>query len=277
MAETAARNTASPPFDPAALADEVRSIRAAVDALTEQGTYLTARAKAQELRQREWDDLKADLAPITDDLYAVAVDELAELEPHVRLDDILRLLKRLARDTRALEVMLERMESANDFLADAMPLANEVFHQAVDVLGSLEQRGYFRFARESNRVMDAVVASYSEEELGALADNMGAVVGAVKGITQPEVMALTREVCESYRQELQAPKSGTPGLIGLLRQLGDPQVRRGLSVGLAVMRAIGSQAADAAADGDQNGLPGPESPELPGHPNSHVKHEGRLE
>ena len=129
--------------DCSALATQIGELRVQVARLVEQNEYLGARARAAEMRQREWDDLRHDMEPVANDLFCLTVEQLAELEPHVQLEDVLRLFKRLARNTRTLEEMLERLESTNDLLQDAAPLANDAFQQAVELLEALDRKGYF--------------------------------------------------------------------------------------------------------------------------------------
>ncbi|MCB0238923.1 MAG: hypothetical protein KDH08_09810, partial [Anaerolineae bacterium] len=64
---------------------------------------LTEHMEAQRRRQQEWDDLKTDLTPVAMDLFQVAVEQLNEIEPYVQLEDLLYLVKRLARNTRNIE------------------------------------------------------------------------------------------------------------------------------------------------------------------------------
>ena len=158
----------------AALTDEIRQLREQLAALAQQSAYLTEQARAAEMRQREWGDLGSDLAPIANDLYAVTVDQLAELEPHVQLEDLVRLAKRLARSTRALELTLERLDSVNDFVDDAVPLANDVFAQAVEVLGAMESRGLFSAARETRALLSEPVKPDS-------------LFGLLRRVTDPDV------------------------------------------------------------------------------------------
>ena len=65
-----------------------------IDALTAQLGVLTEYVEEQRRRQRELDDLKADLTPIAMEAYQVAVEQFSELEPYVQLEDLLYLVKR---------------------------------------------------------------------------------------------------------------------------------------------------------------------------------------
>ena len=84
-----------------------------LDTLTDQVQELTEHMEAQQRRQREWDDLKADLTPVAIDLYQVAVEQLNEVEPYVQLEDLLYLAKRLARNTHNIEQLLKKIGRAH--------------------------------------------------------------------------------------------------------------------------------------------------------------------
>ena len=52
------------------------------------------------------------------DVYGVAEQQLEEMQQFVTLEDLLALLKRLARNTRNIDEMLDLLESTQDFVKD---------------------------------------------------------------------------------------------------------------------------------------------------------------
>ena len=122
-----------------------------LDALTTQVQGLAEFADDQRRRQREWDDLKMDLTPVVNDLYLVAVEQLNEIEPHVQLEDLLYLLKRLARNTQNIERLLDQAESLSDLMqmyvagklnphiSDTLPL--ERAQEPLDLLAARKSTG----------------------------------------------------------------------------------------------------------------------------------------
>ncbi len=81
--------------------------------LGHQVNYLMEQAdKVNRRRQQEWDDLFEDLTPVVNDVYQVAETQLEEMQQFVTLDDVMELVKRLARNTRNLNDMLDTLESA---------------------------------------------------------------------------------------------------------------------------------------------------------------------
>jgi uncharacterized protein YjgD (DUF1641 family) len=64
-------------------------------------------------------------------------------------------------------------------------------------------------------------------------------------MTQPEILSFVRSTLLLAGKELEQPLDTSA--LGLLRQMGDPAVRRGLALTLRVLRAVGSQAEPATA------------------------------
>ena len=143
-----------------------------IDALTIQVAYLTEEARQQQRRRQEMDELKSDLTPIASDLFRLSVEQLDEVESYVQLEDVLRLLKRLMRNTRNLEQMLDQMESMGSLYQDLNPLGQDAFLSLMNQLDVMERKGYFTFLRGGMAIMDQVVTSFSEEDVRQLGENI---------------------------------------------------------------------------------------------------------
>ena len=159
-----------------------------IDALTAQVAYLTEQAQIGERQRQERAELVADLMPVVNDAYRLAIEQLEEVQEYIDLGDLLRLVKRLARNGHNLEMMLDQLESLADLFHTLAPLADEGFGKAVDMLTSMEEKGYFAFARSGARLMDNVVTSFSQEDVDRLGDNVVLILNTVKQMTQPEIM-----------------------------------------------------------------------------------------
>lgn len=212
-----------------------------LDALTQQVEALTDYVADQRRRQREWDELKADLTPIVNDLYLATVEQLAEIESDFQLEDLLYLLKRLARNVRTFENLLDQLESLRDLLRDLTPITNDAVISAVQLLDDLDRRGYFAFLRELRYIGDNIVAAFGPEDVRLLADNIVTILTAIKEMTQPEVMTMVQNLAQSVRQVEVKPEEVPVSFFGLLRQLMDPQVRRGLGLTLQMLKTVGEQ------------------------------------
>jgi uncharacterized protein YjgD (DUF1641 family) len=156
--------------------------------------------------------------PIANDAVGLVTEQLEEIQGYVDLSDLLRLLKRLLRNGRNLDRMLDQLESLMDLAQTIGPLSDSIFEKATDVLQGAEQRGYFALAKGGARAVDRVATSLSPEDLDRLADNVVVLLEAFK--------------------ELDDPVEST-SLRSLLRQLRDPDTRRGLAATLRVLNALG--------------------------------------
>jgi len=215
-------------------------LNAKIDALTAQVVYLSEQAHLAERQRQERAELVRDVTPIADQAFHLAIEQLEEVQEYVDLADLLRLLKRLLRNARNLERMLDQLEAVSD-LADTLgPLADQAFEKSVDALAEMERRGYFAFARGGVHILDTLVTSFSEEDVRRLGDNVVLIANTVKDMTQPEIMGFVRNTLLLAEQELEQPLDTST--LGLLRQMSDPRVRRGLALTLRVLQAVGAQA-----------------------------------
>ena len=214
-----------------------------VAGLGRQVSVLQDRAEDSRRRQQEWDDLLADLGPVAKDMYAAAEEQLEEVQQFVQLDDMLALVKRLARNTRNLNTLLDTLESGLDFVQDAAPLTKDMMTEATARLGELERKGYFGFLRQGGYVLDQVVTSFGEEDVRQLGDNVVLILNTVKSLTQPEMMNLVNGLTAGFHAAEAEAQAGRldASLLGLLRQMRDPEVRRGLAITLATLKRVAQQ------------------------------------
>ena len=233
-----------PPEDTTRL-DEIShkldQLTASVATLGEQVEYLKEKAYDDRRRQRELDELREDLTPVINDMYAVTVEQLEEIQAYVQLEDVLNLMKRLARNTRTFDQLLDQVESANDFMKDFAPLTNDMVEQAIRMMADMEQKGYFGFVRQSQYVMDQIVTSFTEDDVRQLGDNVVLILNTIKALTQPEMMGLVNNLTQGFHEIEEHPEALQTSAFGLLREMRDPEVRRGLAVTMEVLKRISKQ------------------------------------
>lgn len=213
---------------------ELLELNRKVDALTEQMAFLAEEARQQQRRRQEWDELKNDLTPVAGEMYRLTVQQLDEVDQYVQLEDGLRLLKRLMRNTRNLEQMLDQFESFGLMWQDVNPLTQEAFLTLMGRLDEMERKGYFSFMRGGMGIMDQIVTSFTEEDVRQLGENVVLILRTVKEMTQPEIMTMMQRTAVSLQEE---PVENV-SLMGILRQLNDPAVKRGLSKTLNVLKTV---------------------------------------
>ena len=208
-----------------------------LDRLVTQVEFLTEEAHRQKRRQQEWDDLKADLIPIGNDIFRLSVAQMEEIQQHAQIEDMLRLFKRLLRNTRNLEQMLDQLESMSELWHDVSPLTQQMFCTAMTQLNEMERKGYFTFVQGGLDIMDRIVTSFTEEDVQQLGENVVLILQTVKEMTQPEIMTMLRQTATVVRDEEPVDTS----MLSILRQMNDPAVRKGLAKTLQILKSVGDQ------------------------------------
>ncbi len=202
--------------------------------------YLVDKMESYWQRQEAMEELRNDIVPIANHMIKLSIDELAEIGSEFQLEDLLFLLKRLLRDTHLLVDLVDRVESMADLFDELQPIGNQAFSQTIQALDHLEQQGYFTFARAGGRVLERIVSEFGEEDVNALGENIVLILNTVKEMTQPEIMNFVRNTLMVAEKEIEKPVDTS--YRGLLRQMQDPAVRRGLALTMRVLHVVGAQA-----------------------------------
>jgi uncharacterized protein YjgD (DUF1641 family) len=217
------------------------ALEAKIDALTEQVAFLAREAEMAKRRREVWSDLQSDLMPIAGDVLQVVERELDELSADVRLGDFADLLRRLIRVAPILDQALVYLEMFGDLATDLLPLSDQAMDVLTDKLVDLDQKGYFGFAKSSLRIVDRVVAGFSEEDVDALGDNVVLILETIKEVTQPEMMAAMHHMIgavQKQQAQMASESDKPPSLFHLAKRLRDPEVRRGMNRALNTLGAV---------------------------------------
>ena len=95
-------------------------------------------------------------------------------------------------------------------------------------------------------IADEVVTGFTEEDVEQLGDNVVLILETIKEMTQPELMQMMRTTIHEVGE---MDDSGEPpGMMNLLRQMRDPDVRRGLARMMTLLRSMGSADAKGTED-----------------------------
>jgi uncharacterized protein YjgD (DUF1641 family) len=180
----------------------------------------------------------------------LASNELESIQEFVQPEDMLRLLRRILRNTKNIEDGMARYESLMDFLDDAGSLTTEAFVKMMNTLESFEQRGYFEFANAGLGIVDQIVTAYSKEDVEALGENVVQMLDIVKNLTQPEMLAVATRMLDAVQRQQAAAElepAEPPGLFALAGQMRDPEVRRGLARALNTFKVVSASETETAA------------------------------
>jgi len=224
------------------LETDLLTLNQKLDALSAQVAYLTEQARIAEQEREARSDLVDTAMPIAREAMDIVTRELEEVQEEIRMEDLLRLSKKLLRHVPQLEMLLDQLDSLSDLLETIGPISREMITKLTTLMEELDNKGYFAFARGGTRLIDNVVTSFTEEDVNRLGDNIVLILNTVKDMTQPEILSFVRNTLLLAEEEVSKPVNTS--LVSILRQMQDPDVRRGLALTLRVLRAIGVQGAN---------------------------------
>ena len=212
-----------------------------IDTLTAQMAYLAEQARLNELARQSREDLLETMMPVAKDAMRLASEQLEEVEGYLDQEDMLRLLKKVVWHWPQFELLLDQLDSITDLMDVIKPITKEGMNKATAVMQDLDSKGYMVFAKGGMQMLDNVVTSFNEEDVSRLGKNIVLILNTVKDMTQPEIMNFVHNTLLVAEKEIEKPVDSST--FGLIRQMQDPAVRRGLALTMRVMHVIGAQAA----------------------------------
>jgi uncharacterized protein YjgD (DUF1641 family) len=210
-----------------------------IDTLTDQVAILTVYNEDQKRRQRELDELKQDMIPIANHMVKLTIEELAEIGDEFQIEDLFFMVKRLMRNTHFIMAMFDRLEGVMGVADEVEILGKQVFNYVVEELDKMERDGYFGFAQEGWLILERIVKEFSKEDVQALGDNIVTILTTVRNMTQPEIMALANNAVGAIQEEI--PETESVSTWALIRELGNPKVRRGMARMINILKALDEQ------------------------------------
>ena len=208
-----------------------------LDQMALQLEVLTHEAMRQRAARERWSELTEIMTPIASQAMNTLSKELDDLE--VSTDDVLGFAKTLASTLPTLERLLAQLATFSELVEVAAPMAKPVMDSATERLAILDERGYFDIGRSGLGVIDRVVTSFTDEDVEALGDNIVLILQTVREMTQPEVMQMLQRTFTTVQNEEHVEPAEPPGAFALLKEMRQPEVRRGLSKALHMLRSLG--------------------------------------
>jgi uncharacterized protein YjgD (DUF1641 family) len=211
-----------------------------LDLLTEQVGAIAEELRRQRESREQWSELVSDLTPVTKGVMDVATRELEDLSEDVSLEDAVRFLKTTARELPRLQALMAQLDSMSQLVSEVMPLVGPGMGKLTDVLQQLDEKGYFMFAQGGMEIADKVVTSFDHDDVVALGDNVVLILNTVKEMTQPEVMGMLKRTFVTV-QEVEEAHVEPPSMFALIKEMRDPQTRRGLARVMSMLRTVGAE------------------------------------
>lgn len=136
--------------------------------------------------------------------------------------------------------LVERQQQQQELIDEMLPILREVMRHGSGVFADLEKKGYFRFARGLQGVLESIVAHYDERDLAELGAAVTSILDTVRAMTAPAVLSvMAKGAAVVENAEAVEPL----GLMGMVRATRHDDVQRGMAVFLEVLRYVGKGAA----------------------------------
>ena len=216
------------------------NILARMDTMEQKLDLLLEYVNQQRLKSEVVEDLMSDVAIIGKDLYNYSVFELEKQAVELDPDELKQLIINLVKNVKNFNEILGLLESIMDLKKDAGPIVNEMIIEFTKKLHSLEQKGYFEFAREIGTVMDNIVTNFTAEDIRQLADNIVLMLQTLKNLTQPEILAALNNAVKAFGS-MQTGDIEPYSLWKLLREMRSPEMKSVLGFMVAFMKNLSKQ------------------------------------
>ncbi len=220
---------------PATGATDLQSTTDLLVGLHQKIDHLSCRVDDLYRRQQALDELKEDLTPVINDVYRLLVDELAQIDAHLTLDEVLQFFRKLLRNVDTFSAMIDQAKSVHELLNDVAPLGKDLFSSTVAQLDALERRNVFAFLAELLDLSNSVLDSFTPDDVRQLGEHVVLILNTVKNMTQPEILSLVNDGLSVVRQD----KPVRPvGLMGLVKATREPEIQRGIGILMQTLREL---------------------------------------
>ena len=189
--------------------------------------FITEQMQIQQEKNREFQDLKADLNIIAKDIFETAVVELEDVAPYFDSTDMIHLMKKFLRNIRSINQMFDYVEGAYDLFRDVKPLSKDIFNELMEKLHELDQKGLFQFTGELVKIFDTILTEFSVDDVKMLRENAVSILLTVKSMTQPDMLSSMNNALGFFKKmDIEVDKDVS--LFELMKKARDPEVKKGM-------------------------------------------------
>lgn len=219
---------------------EEKNIQTQINELNQKVDLILDYVNQQRLKSDAVEDLISDMSIIGKDVYDSTVNELDNRGIEIDPDELRDLGVGLLRNVKSFNNVLGLFESANDFVKDAGPIANEMIIDMTKKFHEFEEKGYFEFFAEASKIMDNIVSHFSKEDVKMLADNIVVIMETVKSITQPDMLKSVDNAVKVYGS-LEMENIPEYSVWRMMREMNKPEMKRALGFMVTFMKNLSAK------------------------------------
>ena len=218
---------------------ENRELQQQLEEINKKLNLIMEEIELQRKHRQEMQDLKEDLMRVAKDVYLTSLDELEQVHDYLKTGDILHLFKKLLRNVNNLTKLFEQLENIRDFAKDFGLISKEMSIGLMNKLDELDRKGYFAFLKETQKILDNIVTSFTVDDVKALGDNIVTILNTIKNLTQPDMLHAVNNALNVYKK-LDIEVKEDISLIKLLKELNHPETKKALYFALQFLKSLSS-------------------------------------
>ena len=185
-------------------------------------------------------DLADDLSLVGKDVFKNTVIELDKAGVELDSDALKGTGIRLIRNIDNINEFLDTLESINDFLKDASPIARQVGLDAIQKMNELDKKGYIEFFKELSKVLENVVSHFSVEDVRDLSDNVVTILETVKEMTQPDMLSAMDNAVNVFKN-LDTKDIPEYSLWKAMKEMRSPEMKKGLGFMITFLKNLAKE------------------------------------
>jgi len=217
-----------------------QKIQQQIDDINKKLDIILEEVFAQKQSRETLTDLADDLSIVGKDVFKNTVIELDKAGVELDSDAVKGTGIRLIRNINNINEFLDTLESINDFLKDASPIARQVGLDAIQKFNELDQKGYIDFFRELSKVMDNVVTHFSVQDVRDLSDNAVTILETVKEMTQPDMLSAMDNAVNVFKN-LDTKDIPEYSLWKAMKEMRSPEMRKGLGFMITFLKNLAKE------------------------------------
>jgi len=195
---------------------------------------------AQKQSRETISDLADDLSLVGKDVFKNTVIELDKAGVELDSDALKGTGIRLIRNIDNINEFLDTLESINDFLKDASPIARQVGLDAIQKMNELDKKGYIEFFKELSKVLENVVSHFSVEDVRDLSENVVTILETVKEMTQPDMLSAMDNAVNVFKN-LDTKDIPEYSLWKAMKEMRSPEMKKGLGFIITFLKNLAKE------------------------------------
>lgn len=217
------------------------SIQTQINEINSKLDLLLEYVNQQRLKSQATEDLISDVSILAKDAYQSTVKVLDDSGIELDMDELKQLILSIVKNIPNINRTMRMLESLNDLATDLAPIGKEMAIDFIHLLHELEQKGLFEYIKELQRALGIIRQNFSPDDMHQMVDNMGTMIQIVKNFANPGFLKSMEQFSRAITTLELDPVKDKKSLLGLLRELNDPEIRTILGFSFRAIKTASSE------------------------------------